>query len=281
MNMQVSESGFDNELSDFIVALDSFPKLPAPSSSTSVNVPRPAQTRRTLTLAMCKQARSTEINGRQPDHCPDSIARLCNPTLPGKAVAAPSSSTTNNRSSHVNSERQETAAQLLVALDDTVFELNIVSAELARQQGWRLDGDLVKTWSDVFCTGSKFRLVSSLQHFQQLCLRLSSMHRKDVRSAINACDAASLLAKGYSLQTIFKIKLLSPMASGDWEQLCVRLRPSRINAPSQQSLNSMSFTRCQEAEIRSTESYRLARQNLQQLWFPMPSSCKDLVQTRS
>ena len=277
MNMQVSESGFDNELSDFIVALDSFPKLTAPGSSTSANMPWPAQTRRTLTLAMCKQARSTGSNERKPDDCPDSIARLCNPTLPRKAVSAPSSPMTNSGSSHVNSERQEAAAQLLVALDDTVFELNIVSAELARQPGWRLDGDLVRTWSEVFRIGSKFRLTSSLQHFQQLVLRLSSMHRKDVRSAINACDTSSLFAKGLSPQMVLKLKLLSPKISSDWEQLRVRLRPS----PSERSPNSMRFTRCQEAEIRGTESYRQAQQKLQQLWFPMPSSCNDLVQTRS
>ncbi|MGF6977611.1 hypothetical protein QFZ94_006061 [Paraburkholderia sp. JPY465] len=279
MKMQVSESNFGNELSDLIVRLNSFPKLTAPcSGNTSSNVPQPAKTRRILTLAASKQASAAKSNDRRPEHCPDSIRRLCSPTLLRKPVAAPLAPKTSIRSSHEDTERQ--AAKLQVAKDGTVFELDVVSVEVARQPGWRLNGDLVKTWSEVFRTGSKFRLVSSQQQFQWLRLRLSSMRRKDVECAINAWLVSSLAAQKISRQTALQIKLLTKIPD-DWEQLRVRLRPSRIEATSDRSPNSTRFTRCQEAEIRGTESYRQAQKRLQQLWFPMPPTCSDLTQTRS
>lgn len=280
MKMQISESNFGNELSDLIARLDSFPKLTAPcSGNTSSNVPQPAKTRRTLTLAASKQASAAKSKDRRPEHCPDSIRRLCSLTLLRRPVAAPVAPKTSIRSSHDDTKRRE-AAQLLVALDGTVFELDVVSVEVARQPGWRLEGDLVKTWSEVFRTGSKFRLVSSQQQFQRLRLRLSSMRRKDVEFAINACLVSSLAAQMISRQTALQIKLITKIPA-DWEQSRVRLRPSRFEATSDRSPNSTRFTRCQEAEIRGTESYRAAQKRLQQLWFPMPPSCSDLIQNRS
>lgn len=261
MKMQVSESDFGNELSDLIVRLDSFPNLTASrSGNISSNVPQPANTGR-------------------PERCPDSIRRLCSPTLLRKPVTAPVEPKPSIRSSHEDTERQE-AAQLLVVRDGTVFELDVVSVEVARQPRWRLDGDAVKTWSEVFRTGSKFRLVSSQQQFNRLRLRLSSMRRKDVQCAIHAWLVSSLAAQKISRQTALQIKLLTKIPD-DWEQLRVRLRPSRVAATSDRPPNSMRFTRCQEVEIRGTESYREAQKRLQQLWFPMRPSCSDLTQTRS
>ncbi|MBC8745334.1 MULTISPECIES: hypothetical protein [Paraburkholderia] len=280
MKMQVSESNFGSELSDLIVRLDNFPKLTAPcSGNTSSNASQPAKTRRVLTLTASKQASVAQSKDRRPEHCPDSIRRLCSPTLPGKPFAAPAAQKTSIRSPHEDTERQG-AAQLLVAQDGTVFELDVVSVEVARQSGWRLDGDLVKTWSEVFSTVSKFRLVSSQQQFQRLRHRLSSMRRKDVECAINAWLVSSLAAQKISRKTALQIKLITKILD-DWEQLRVRLRPSQIEATSDRSPNSTRFKRCQEAEIRGTESYREAQKRLQQLWFPMPPSCSDLIQARS
>lgn len=279
MKMQVSESNFGEELSDLIVRLDSFPKLTAPyTGNTSSNASQPAKTRRVLTLAASKQASVSQSKGHQPEHCPDSIRRLCSPTLLRKPVAAPVAQKTSIRSSHEDIERQR-AAQLLVAHDGTVFELDVVSVELASQPEWKLDSDLVKTWSEVFSSARKFRLISSQQQFQRLRLRLSSMRRKDVVCAINAWLVSSLAALKISRQTALQIKLLTEIPS-DWEQLRVRLRPSRIDSTSEQPSNSTRFTHCQEAEIRGTASYREAQERLQQLWFPMPLS-SDLIQTRS
>jgi hypothetical protein len=106
------------------------------------------------------------------------------------------------------------------------------------------------------------------------------MRRKDVAHAIRAWLVSSLAEQKISRHLALQIKLTTEIPN-DWEKLRVRLRPSRIDATSEQSPNSTRFTRCQEAEIRSTASYREAQKRLQQLWFPMPPSCSDLIQTRS
>lgn len=279
MKMQVSESTFGNELSDLIVRLDSFPKLTAPCrDNASPNVGQPAKTRPILTLTASKQARADKCKDRQPERCPDSIRRLCSPDL-RKPIAATVAPKPSIRSSPEEIDRRG-AAQLLVARDEIVYELHVVSVEVARQHGWRQESDLVKTWSEVFRPASKFRLVSSQQQFQWLRLRLSSMRRKDVGCAINAWLVSSLAEQKIGRQTALQIKLITKIPD-DWEQLRVRLRPSRIEATSERYRNSTRFTRCQEAEIRGTESYREARKRLQQLWFPMPPSCSDLIQARS
>ena len=261
MKNDVNESSFDNELSDLIARLDSFHNLIALGSG---DIPSDAPQ-----LA----------NAGRPERCPQSILRLCSATPLRKPITASIQPKPNIRSLHGDTGRQG-AAQLLVVRDGTVFELDVVNVEVARQPRWRLDDDVIKTWSEVFRTDSKFRLVSSQQQFHRLRLRLSSMRRKEVQCAINAWLVSSLAAQRISRQTALQIKLLTKIP-GDWEQLRVRLRPSRIGATSDRPPNSMRFTRCQEAEIRSTESYREAQKRLQQVWFPKPPSCSDLSQTRS
>lgn len=280
MKMQVSDSDFGEELSDLIVRLDSFPKLTAPRNvGSSLNTRPSAKNREVSTAAASKPASTGQRKGSGDEHCPDSIRRLCSPALSRKPIAAPIATTPNAHSSPRETERR-TSAQLLVARDGTVYELEVVTAEVVRQPGWKQAGDYVDTWSKVFRPNSPFRLISSEQQFQRLRLRLSTLPRKDVRCAINAWLASTLATHVSNPQTAYRIKLITKVPN-EWDLLRVRLRPLPSEPTTVQSTHNPCFTRCQETEIRGSQSYRLAKKRLQELWVPTPPLPSDLIQTRS
>ncbi|MBB5442050.1 MULTISPECIES: hypothetical protein [unclassified Paraburkholderia] len=273
MKMQVSEPNFESELSALIAGLDSFPKCTAPRSNKTSHVPQAASAERTRVEEAAERVDADGSIGHWPEHCPDSIRRLCSPAL--RKPRARSVATTRFGSAPEDSHRKA-PAQLSVVRDGTVYELNVVSVDVTNQPGWKQDGDLVATWASVFKPGSKFRLVSSQQQFQQIRRLLSSMQCGEVKGAINAWLTSSLATLKISRHTAMQIKLVTEVP-GDWQQLRVHLRPSRVEVTSDQLSHSERFTRSQEAEIRNTQSYRDAQRKLQQLWFPTPSSFNELV----
>ncbi|MFM0367062.1 hypothetical protein [Paraburkholderia sediminicola] len=280
MKMQVSDSNFGNELSDLIAKLDSFPKLTAPcSAGASLNTQPPAKNDAVLSVAATKSATTGERKGRGGERCPGSIRRLCSPTLSRKAIATPTAPTPNTCSQPHATDRR-TSAQLLVARDGTIYGLDVVTDEVAREPGWKQAGDYVDTWSKVFRPDSPFLLVSSEQQFQRLRLRLSTLPRKDVRNAINAWLISMLATHVSNPKTAYRIKLITKLPN-EWDQIRVRLRPLRSESTSRQSADAARFSRSQEAEIRGGQSYRLAQKRLQELWVPTPPSRSNFIQTRS
>ncbi|OBR47212.1 hypothetical protein A6456_32985 [Paraburkholderia tropica] len=102
------------------------------------------------------------------------------------------------------------------------------------------------------------------------------MRHREVKDAISAWLVSSLATQKISRHTAMQIKLVTEIP-GDWQQLRVHLRPSRVEVTFDQLPDSERFTRSQESEIRNTHSYRDAQRKLQQLWFPTPTLFSELV----
>ncbi|QNB12627.1 hypothetical protein G5S35_14290 [Paraburkholderia tropica] len=272
MKMQVSTSSFERDLSALIAGLDSFPKGTAPLCDETSHEPQ-ADTAERSRIEKASESVPDDSIGAWPEHCPHSIRRLCSPGLNKPHTR---SIATSRFVSATKDSTRRAQAQLLVVRDETVYELNIVGVDVVNQPDWKQDGDLVATWDKVFKPNSKFRLVSSQQQFQRIRRLLSSMPRREVKEAINAWFVWSLATLKISRHTAMQIKLVTAIP-GDWQQLRVHLRPYQAEATTDRSPHDERFTRNQEAEIRNTQSYRDARNKLQQLWFPTPPSFSELV----